>query len=109
MNPFAELRDELLASELAFDVVWHPDPPGSAPVTGLRALMPGRDRVGELGDIQVRQDVLVLELSRAALPDPRRDDELELLGRRYRVSAVAPADRDPDLWWRVSAYVVPTC
>ena len=38
------MRDDLLASELAFDVTWHPFPPGLPPITGLRALMPTRPR-----------------------------------------------------------------
>lgn len=105
MTIFAEMRDDLLASELAHDVTWYPQPPGAEPITGLRALMASRDRVDQLGDIQARDDVVTVELSRAALVSPGTGDVFEMLGRRYVAQAVRPSNDDPDLWWLVTGYV----
>lgn len=103
------MRDSLLASELGLDVTWHPFPPGAPAITGLRALMPSRERESFLGQNRSSADTPTFKLSRTALPQPTRDDEFDVLFprpegvevRRYRVIDARPPDDDRGLWWLV--------
>lgn len=119
MTVWSELRDDLLDSELAFDAVLHPQPPGSPAVTGLRVLMPGRDRESAFGQTRTTADLVTLQLSRAAVTRIEAEDQVEVTfetdagstarryrvieARRYRVIEARPADDDPELWWTVRA------
>lgn len=100
------MRDDLLASELAFDVTWHPFPPGLPPITGLRALMPTRDRESFLGQTRSTADLPTFKLSRTALPKIDAEDEFDVVfpdggTQRYRVRDARPPDDDRGLWWLV--------